>query len=55
MNNRWRRQFQLEMGHKLNAFTKQMVIVDRKFQDYWCNLPMPSFRKGKKHYATKHR
>lgn len=40
MNNRWRRRYRLETGRKLNTFTKQMLIVDRKFQDYWCNPPM---------------
>ena len=48
MNNRWRRRYRLEEKRKLNSFTKQMMIMDRKFQDYWCNPPMPSFRKGNK-------
>ena len=31
------------------------MILDRKFYYYWDNPPMPSFRKGAKHYATKRR
>lgn len=55
MNNRWRRCYRLEGKRKYNSLTKRMMILDRKFYYYWDNPPMPSFRKGAKHYATKRR
>ena len=53
MNNCWRRLYRLEGKHKYNSLTKRTMILNRRVQDYWFNPPVPSFRKGTKHYTTK--
>lgn len=53
MNNRWRRRFYLDEKRKIKGDVKEEIFLTRKFYYRWCNPPMPSFRKGAKHYATK--
>lgn len=55
MNNRWRRCYRLGEYTKLGPTIKRVLILGRRFQNYCCNPPTPSFRKGAKHYATKRR
>ena len=56
MNNRWRRIAFLKYGIKFNKDYKYVEWCAHKGSVYSTRINKPkSFRKGAKHYATKHR